>query len=89
MNTQQTPPTVGITVNQILERFEADYNPYKLAPRTALDYRRHVAHLKRLFGDRIAEELKPRDFGPFLNVQGRGKTNRVRQLAVLRVAIAA
>lgn len=86
MNTQQTPSTVGITVSQILDRFALEYIPHELAPRTARDYLRHVGHLKRIFGDRIAEELKPKDFGPFLNIQGRGKTNRVRQLAVLSAA---
>lgn len=81
-----TPETAPVTVNQILDRFQAEYIPHELAPRTARDYCRHVGHLKRLFGDRIAEELKPKDFGPFLNIQGRGKTNRVRQLAVLSAA---
>lgn len=85
MEAQQTPST-AVTVAQILERFEAEYIPHELAPRTARDYRRHVAHLKRLFGDRIAEELRPKDFGPFLNIQGRGRTNRFRQLAVLSAA---
>lgn len=85
MNTQQTPST-AVTVSQILDRFAVEYIPHELAPRTAKDYLRHVGHLKRIFGDRIAEELKPKDFGPFLNIQGRGKTNRVRQLAVLSAA---
>lgn len=86
MDQQYEPVTTAVTVGAILDRFEAEYIPHELAPRTARDYRRHVAHLKRLFGDRLAEELKPKDFGPFLNVQGRGKTNRVRQLAVLSSA---
>lgn len=82
----QTAPSTAVTVAQILERFEAEYIPFELAPRTARDYRRHVGHLKRLFGDRIAADLRPKDFGPFLNIQGRGRTNRVRQLAVLSAA---
>lgn len=86
MDAQCEPVTTAVTVGAILDRFEAEYIPHELAPRTARDYRRHVAHLKRLFGDRLAEELKPKDFGPFLNIQGRGKTNRVRQLAVLSAA---
>lgn len=81
-----TPETAPVTVNQILDRFAVEYIPHELAPRTARDYTRHVGHLKRLFGDRVAEELKPKDFGPFLNIQGRGRTNRVRQLAVLSAA---
>ena len=86
MDQQCEPVTTAVTVGAILDRFEAEYIPHELAPRTARDYRRHVAHLKRLFGDRIADELRPKDFGPFLNIQGRGKTNRVRQLAVLSAA---
>lgn len=82
----QTTETAPVTVNQILDRFEAEYIPHELAPRTAKDYRRHVGHLKARFGDRIVDELRPKDFGPFLNIQGRGKTNRVRQLAVLSAA---
>lgn len=80
------PVTTAVTVGAILDRFAAEYIPHELAPRTARDYLRHVGHLKRLFGDRVAEELRPKDFGPFLNVQGRGRTNRVRQLAVLSAA---
>lgn len=86
MDTQATPQAVGITVNQILDRFALEYIPHELAPRTQRDYLRHVGHLKRIFGDRVADELRPRDFGPFLNIQGRGRTNRVRQLAVLSAA---
>lgn len=78
---------MAVTVAQILDRFEAEYIPHELAPRTARDYRRHVGHLKRLFGDRVAEELRPKDFGPFLNIVGKGKTNRVRQLAVFPAQI--
>lgn len=81
-----TPETAPVTVARILDRFAAEYIPHELAPRTARDYLRHVEHLKRRFGDRIADELRPKDFGPFLNIQGRGKINRVRQLAVLSAA---
>lgn len=80
-----TPLTEAITVSQILDKFEAQYLPYELAPRTQIDYRRHLKVLHRVFGDRIASELKPRDFGPFLDVR-RGKFQRVRQLAVLSSA---
>lgn len=86
MDAQAEPVAMAVTVAQILDRFALEYIPHELAPRTAKDYLRHVGHLKRIFGDRIAEELKPKDFGPFLNIQGRGKTNRVRQLAVLSAA---
>jgi len=73
-----------VTVNAILDRYERDcMDP--LAPRTQIDYRRHIVTLRRVFGERIADELRPRDFGPFLDVK-RGKIQRVRQLAVLSAA---
>lgn len=73
------------TVADILDRFEREYIP-TLSPRTQGDYRRHVRHLKREFGDRLPDEMKPRDFGAFLNVR-RGPMQRVRQLAVLSSAL--
>lgn len=72
------------TVAAILDRYQRETLP-SLAPRTQIDYRRHVQHLRRLFGDRIADELRPKDFGPFLDVR-KGKVQRVRQLAVLSAA---
>ena len=69
------------TVGALLDRYQRETMP-ALAPRTQIDYRRHVIHLKRWFGDRIADELRPKDFGPFLDVR-KGKIQRVRQLAVL------
>lgn len=73
-----------VTVNAILTKYEQDCVP-KLAPRTQKDYARHLVVLRREFGDRIAEELRPKDFGPFLQIQ-RGPIQRVRQLAVLSAA---
>ncbi|HTO43382.1 MAG TPA: tyrosine-type recombinase/integrase [Burkholderiales bacterium] len=73
------------TVNDILDRFVREYIPERLAPRTQRDYLRHVGHLRLAFGTRIADELRPRDFGPFLDVR-KGKVQRVRQLAVLSAA---
>ena len=84
MNTNITE-TAPVTVNMILDRFARDYLPYELAPRTQKDYARHLVKLREVFGSRIAEELRPRDFGPFLDVK-RGKFQRVRQLAVLSSA---
>lgn len=85
MNAQLAETAPVITVNEILSKYEADYLPYELAPRTQIDYRRHIKVLRRVFGDRVASELKPRDFGPFLDVR-RGKFQRVRQLAVMSSA---
>lgn len=75
------------TVADILDRYQAECLPL-LAPRTARDYVRHVGHLKRWFGDRIVDELRPKDFGPFLQIPPgkKGRVQRVRQLAVLSAA---
>lgn len=84
MNTQATE-TAPVTVNQILDRFERDYVPHELAPRTQKDYLRHIVKLRETFGDRIAGDMRPRDFGPYLDVR-KGKMQRVRRLAVLSAA---
>lgn len=83
MDTQTTTQT-AVTVNQILERYERDCLP-KLAPMTQVNYRYLLKGLRREFGPAIAEELRPKDFGPFLQVK-RGQVNRVRSLAVLSSA---
>lgn len=77
-----------ITVSHVLDRYQAECLP-KLAPRTASSYVRHIANLKRVFGDRIVSELKPKDFGPFLQVPHgkKGQVQRIRQLAVLSAAL--
>lgn len=75
------------TVADILDRYEAECLP-ELAPRTRKDYVRHLATLRRIFGHHIAADLRPRDFGPFLQNEGRahGRIQKVRQLAVLSSA---
>lgn len=79
--------TSAVTVSAILDRYQAECLP-SLGQRTARDYVRHIGHLKRWFGDRIASELKPKDFGPFLAIPPgkKGRVQRVRQLAVLSSA---
>jgi integrase len=72
------------TVNQILDRYERDCLD-DLAPRTKRDYIRHIPVLRKWYGERIAEELKPRDFGPFLDIK-RGYEQRKKQLAILSSA---
>lgn len=72
------------TVAAILDRFERDYMP-SLAPATQRGYQRCLRVLREHFGSRIASELKPKDFGPFLDVK-RGKIQRNRHLAVLSCA---
>lgn len=73
-----------VTVRNILDRYEVECLPL-LASRTRKDYVRHLAKLRETFGHLNAAELKPKDFGPFLNVP-KGKISRVRQLAVLSSA---
>lgn len=79
-----TPPLPAVTVKEILHRYERDCIP-ELAPRTQIDYRRHLVTLRNTFGSAIATELEPKDFGPFLQVK-KGKWQRVKQLAVLSAA---
>lgn len=76
-----------VTVSQVLDRYEAE-SLHELAPRTARDYRRHLNHLRREFGHLNVNELKPKDFGPFLQIPPgkKGRVQRVRQLAVLSAA---
>ena len=69
------------TVNQILDQYEIDCFD-KLAPRSQKDYRRHIQILRAAFGERIAADLEPKDFGPFMNVK-KGKIHRNRTIAVL------
>jgi integrase len=73
-----------ITVREILDRYERDCVP-ELAPRTQIDYRRHLRRLRDVFGSAVASELRPRDFADFLNVK-KGKCQRVKQLAVMSAA---
>jgi integrase len=77
--------TPSASVNQVLDRFQRDYVP-TLAPRTQKDYARHITLLRGMWGERIADEIPPREFGEFIHVRDRGKVQRVRQLAVLSAA---
>lgn len=75
------------TVGSILDRYEAQCL-HELAPRTQRDYRRHLNHLRHRFGRLDARELKPKDFGPFIQERAgkKGQVQRSRQLAVLSSA---
>lgn len=83
MQTNTTP-----TISEILDRYQAECLP-RLAPRTARDYVRHIRDLKRWYGDRVACELKPKDFAPFLSIPvgKKGIVQRIRQLGVLSAAL--
>jgi integrase len=80
--------TSAVTVSAILDRYQVECLPL-LGHRTARDYVRHIGHLKRWYGDRIACELKPKDFAPFLAIPPgkKGIVQRIRQLAVLSSAL--
>lgn len=73
------------SVNQILDRYVRDCME-ELAPRTQRDYLKHIRRLREWFGERIASELKPRDFSEFIDIKGRGRFNRNKTLAVLSAA---
>lgn len=83
-NTSETAPAT-ITVSEILRKYERE-GMDDLAPGTRLNYQYHLQKLHEVFGNRIASELKPRDFGPFLHESKKGQQHRVRSLAVLSSA---
>jgi integrase len=76
--------TEAFTVNQVLDQYMVDCFD-RLAPRSQKDYRRHITILRETFGERIANDLVPRDFAAFMNVK-RGKIHRNRTVAVLSAA---
>jgi len=84
MDTEATPQTEVITVNWILDKYERECLP-QLRESTQQGYRYHIRDLRIAFGSAIASELRPKDFGPFINVR-KAQTHRVRQLAVLSAA---
>ena len=77
----------AVTVSAILDRYEAECL-HELALTTQRSYRRHLVYLRAAFGHLLVNELKPRDFGPFLQLPPgkKGRVQRVRQLAVLSAA---
>jgi len=77
-------PTEAFTVNAILDRYQADCFE-SLATRTQQDYAGIIRTLRIHFGERIAADLVPRDFAPFMNVS-KGKISRNRHLAVMSAA---
>jgi integrase len=73
------------TVNEILDRYIRDCMD-DLAETTKRDYLKHIKHLRQWFGERIAADLKPRDFQAFIEVKGRGRFVRNKRMAVLSSA---
>lgn len=79
-----TPSTVqAITVSYLLDRYEAEVLPFTLAPQTQKNYRLIIPKLRALWGHRIVDELRPKDFGPWIYEVQKGRVQRVRMLAVL------
>src|SRR5689334_20496438 len=77
MNAQQQTETAPVTVTEILERYERECL-HELAPRTQVDYRRHIRHLANRFGSLVATDLEPRTFADFLNVRKGPRAGRSR-----------
>jgi integrase len=83
MLTLKEPEATGpITLlRDCFDRYTREVLP-TLAPRTQIDYARHVATLKATFGHMRPEELQPRHIGQFLD-RPKGKIQANRQVAVL------
>ena len=73
-----------VTVNTILDLF-VEKSLHTRCASTQREHMRHIARLRAHFGERVASEIRPKDFGPFLDVR-KGQCNRVRTLAVLSAA---
>jgi integrase len=69
------------TLADCFDRYSREVLPTK-APRTQIDYARHVATLRKTFGHMRPEELKKIDIGRFLD-RPKGKIQANRQVAVL------
>lgn len=70
-----------LTVSDMLDRYQREIVP-TLAPRTQVDYARHLTLLRKTFGHMKPNDLKPRDIGAFLD-RPKGKIQANRQVAVL------
>lgn len=77
-------PEIARTVSDILDRYWLDCKS-RLAPRTQKDYPRHLKIIRQHFGDRIAADLRPKDFREFMDVE-KGRIHRNRTLAVMSAA---
>jgi integrase len=81
MAKMHTPTGPLTTLNDCFDRYERDVLP-GLEPRTQKDYRRHLLILRKEFGHRDPNDLKPKDIGMFLDVDT-GRIQRNRVVAVL------
>jgi len=71
------------TVDALLDRYVVEILP-TLSERTQRDYSRYtIPHLRRKWGPRIADDIKPREFGEHLYSSPKGRIQRTRELAPL------
>ncbi len=77
----QAPPKQGATLHEYFERYKREILP-TLAPRTQIDYSRHLVILDKVFGHMLPDEVKPRDVGAFID-RPKGKIQANRQAATL------
>lgn len=78
---KQEPVGELMTLSDCFDRYLQEVLP-SLAPRTQMDYRRHIAKLRATFGHMRPDELMPKDIGRFLD-RLKGKIQANRQVAVL------
>lgn len=78
--------TVKTTVNALLDRYVIECLP-KLSERTQRDYSKYILpKLRAMWGDRIADDIAPREFGEYLYSSPKGQVQRTRELAPLAAA---
>lgn len=77
----QLSNTPLVTIADMLDRYQREVVP-TLAPRTQIDYARHLTLLRKTFGHMKPNDLRPKDVGAFLD-RPKGKIQANRQVAVL------
>jgi integrase len=73
------------TVNDMLDRYERECM-HALGERTSKDYRLHLKALREQFGALDVREVTPQMVRDYVQSRPKGKVQRTRQIAVLRVA---
>jgi integrase len=69
------------TINLLLDRYVAE-ELHKLSERTQIDYARHIKLLRKTWGEREADSLKPMEVGRFMDVQ-KGRISKGKVISVL------
>lgn len=73
------------TVNDMLDRYERECM-HTLGERSRKDYHRHIKALRERFGTEEVKAVTPQMIKAYLASRPKGKVQRTRQIAVLRVA---